>query len=130
MKPNYAISSVLLSFLQTIGATPLNTQQQQHKPNALWEFNIFQNKQCTGEMTTFSGNGSTVCRGAILNGGGLAYIPGGFAQPLCTVTLFQDDSCARNQTVGVFGDSDSEACRIPHTESSVGTEIRSYIVRC
>lgn len=130
MKPTHAIPPILLSLLQTSGATPLSVQQQHHNPNASWEFSIFQNKQCTGEVTTFSGNESTVCRGAILNGGGLAYIPGMLVQPLCTVTLFEDDSCSHNRTVGLIGPSDSDTCRIPHTRSNVGTEIRSYIVRC
>ncbi|KAB8268895.1 hypothetical protein BDV30DRAFT_230309 [Aspergillus minisclerotigenes] len=67
--------SAPLLLLGTAYALPSIQHQHHAIPNATWEFSVYQNDHCTGEITLFSGTKSTSCRDAILNGGALSYIP-------------------------------------------------------
>ncbi|KAE8322229.1 hypothetical protein BDV39DRAFT_196920 [Aspergillus sergii] len=83
--------SIPLLLLGTAYALPSIQHQHHAIPNATWEFSVYQNDHCTGEITVFSGIKSTSCRDAILNGGALSYIPDKITDSHCRVHLFNDN---------------------------------------
>ncbi|KAE8147876.1 hypothetical protein BDV25DRAFT_142311 [Aspergillus avenaceus] len=113
--------------LSTVNALPSIIQY--HFPNATWEFSLYQNNHCTGEITLFYGTKGTPCRDAILNGGALGYINNKIADSNCTVHLFNDSHCSRNRTVDILGNEERQTCLVPTWEGSK-TQIKSYYVRC
>ncbi|KAE8335962.1 hypothetical protein BDV24DRAFT_155565 [Aspergillus arachidicola] len=79
--------SIPLLLLGTAYALPSIQHQHHAIPNATWEFSVYQNDHCTGEITLFSGTKSTSCRDAILNGGALSYIPDKITDSHCRFGL-------------------------------------------
>ncbi|KAE8313692.1 hypothetical protein BDV41DRAFT_251591 [Aspergillus transmontanensis] len=119
----------LLLLLGTAYALPSIQHQHHAIPNATWEFSVYQNDHCTGEITLFSGTKSTSCRDAILNGGALSYIPDKITDSHCRVHLFNDNHCSGNRTVSVFGKDIRPTCRVPRWGGSE-TQIKSFYVKC
>ncbi|KJK67971.1 hypothetical protein P875_00108778 [Aspergillus parasiticus SU-1] len=105
--------SIPLLLLGTAYALPSIQHQHHAIPNATWEFSVYQNDHCTGEITLFSGTKSISCRDAILNGGALSYIPDKITDSHCRVHLFNDNHCSGNRTVSVFGKDIRPTCRVP-----------------
>ncbi|KAL4896037.1 hypothetical protein BDV59DRAFT_126573 [Aspergillus ambiguus] len=103
-------------------------QKQDHDPDASWEFSLYQNSHCTGEVSLFSGSNSTTCQDAIYNGGALAYIPNNITDPNCKVHFFGDDHCAQNDTVRTVGAQAASTCTPVKAKGE--EDIRSFLVKC
>ncbi|RAK98892.1 uncharacterized protein BO80DRAFT_446992 [Aspergillus ibericus CBS 121593] len=90
-----------------------------------WQISLYQNPQCTGETTSFSGNGSLPCHDTILNGGALGYIVTTSAQSNCSIRVFDDTAC--RSLVEVVDGVSWGACRVPDLQEG---EIRGVLVLC
>ncbi|KAE8157051.1 hypothetical protein BDV40DRAFT_293032 [Aspergillus tamarii] len=81
--------STPLLLLGTVYALPSIQHQHHTISNATWEFSVYQNDHCTGEITLFSGTRSTTCRDGILNGGAFSYIPDKITDSHCRNTALR-----------------------------------------
>ncbi|PYI06158.1 hypothetical protein BO78DRAFT_397570 [Aspergillus sclerotiicarbonarius CBS 121057] len=101
-------------------------QKQQQTITTAWQISLYQNPQCTGETTSFSGNGSIPCHDTILNGGALGYIVTMSARSNCSIRVFDDTAC-RSIIDVVDGDESQRRCRVPDFQEE---EIRGVEVFC
>ncbi|PWY96416.1 hypothetical protein BO94DRAFT_9135 [Aspergillus sclerotioniger CBS 115572] len=102
-------------------------QAQQTSPTTTtrWQISLYQNQQCTGETTSFSGNGSVICHDTILNGGALGYIVTMGAWSNCSVRVFDDTACRR--LIDVVDGENNGSCQVPDVQEE---EIRGVEVSC
>ncbi|OJI81898.1 hypothetical protein ASPTUDRAFT_45226 [Aspergillus tubingensis CBS 134.48] len=101
-----------------------HSQKQIFASNTTWQISLYQNRQCTGEETSFSGNRTLSCHDSILNGGSLGYITTTMGNGSnCSVQVFNDTTCS--QTIDVTG---SGICQTPVLQEDV--LIRGFSISC
>ncbi|PYH48751.1 uncharacterized protein BP01DRAFT_379157 [Aspergillus saccharolyticus JOP 1030-1] len=129
MKNTLAVWSLILSLLCHITTAFPSFKGSTLNPSTAWQILLYQNKRCTGQTTSFSGNTSLPCHDAILNGGALGYIVQIANGTNCSVQLFSDPKCKQTSNTTLTLNSTASTCQVMRIQEQ-DMEIRRFSVIC
>lgn len=120
------LTTALFFFPFVFPPTRPSTTTLPHNPNAHWDFDLYNNRRCTGPASKATGFGSSGCRTDVPPGGARGYSLKDL-DATCSVTLYMDDACTRRQRVGSVGVVSVRGC---HSIRGRGRFVRSFEVKC